>query len=139
MAAAASYHGKGGALSLGGTAVGQIREWTLEETVDVVETTTMGDSNREYLAGIKGFEGSADVLYMSSDNTDDTGLAVGEITVGTTYAAIFYPAGTGGNVSYSGNVIVTGIEVAATFDDVVTASISFQGTGALTVDHVGAS
>lgn len=139
MAAAASYHGKGGALTLGGTALGQVKEWTINETVDVVETTTMGDTSREYLAGIKGFEGSADVLYMSSDNSDDTGLAAGEITVGTTYAGIFYPAGESGNVSYSGSVIVTGIEVAATFDDVVTASISFQGTGALTVDHVGAS
>ena len=139
MAAAASYHGKGGALTLGGTAVGQIREWTMNETVDVVETTTMGDDSRNYLAGIKGFEGSADVLYMSSDNTDDTGLAVGEITIGTTYAAIFYPGGTAGNVSYSGSVIVTGLEVSATFDDVVTASITFQGTGDLTIDHVGAT
>ena len=139
MSAAASYHGKGGALTLGGTAVGQIQEWTVSESVDVAETTSMGDSSRSYLAGIKGFEGSADVLYMSSDNTEDAGLAVGEIQIGTTYAAIFYPAGTSGNISYSGNVIVTGVEVTANFEDAVSASITFQGTGNLTIDHLGGS
>jgi predicted secreted protein len=136
---ASSYHGKGGALTLGGTAVAQITDWSVSQSVDVADTTTMGDSDRTFLAGIKSFEGSADVLWAAEDNTDDTGLVAGEIAVGTTYAAIFYPGGTGGNVSYSGNVICTGVEVTATVDDVVTASISFQGTGALSIDDTAAS
>lgn len=129
---ASSYHGKGGALSLGGTNVAQIQEWTVSESVDVAETTSMGDTSRTYLAGIKGFEGSADVLWASSDSEND--MTAGEIVIGTTYAAIFYPGGTSGGVTYTGDVIVTGIEVAAGFEDVVTASISFQGTGDLTID-----
>ena len=136
---ATSYHGKGGALTLGGVAVAQITDWSVSQSVDVADTTTMGDGDRTFLAGIKSFEGSADVLWAAEDHAPDQGLVAGEILVGTTYAAIFYPGGTGGNVSYSGNVIVTGVEVSATVDDVVTASISFQGTGALNIDDTSGS
>lgn len=134
---ASSYHGKGGALTLGGTAVAQITDWSVSQSVDVADTTTMGDSDRSFLAGIKSFEGSADVVWAAEDS--ESQLVAGEIVVGTTYAAIFYPGGTTGNVSYSGNVICTGVEVTATVDDVVTASISFQGTGDLTIDNTAAS
>lgn len=132
-----SYHGKGGALTLGGTAVAQITDWSVSQSVDVADTTTMEDSDRTFLAGIKSFEGSADVLWSAGDTSGN--LQAGEIAVGTTYAAIFYPGGTSGNVSYSGNVICTGVEVTATVDDVITASITFQGTGALTIDDIAAS
>ena len=134
---ASSYHGKGGALTLGGTAVAQITDWSVSQSVDVADTTTMGDADRSFLAGIKSFEGSADVVWAAEDA--ESQLVAGEIVVGTTYAAIFYPGGTTGQVSYSGSVICTGVEVTATVDDVVTASISFQGTGALTVDDTAGS
>tara|TARA_S200002703_G_scaffold134757_2_gene123419 strand:+ start:2282 stop:2689 length:408 start_codon:yes stop_codon:yes gene_type:complete len=134
---ASSYHGKGGALTLGGTAVAQITDWSVSQSVDVADTTTMNDDDRTFMAGIKSFEGSADVLWGAGDTSGD--IQAGEIVVGTTYAAIFYPNGTTGLLSYSGNVIVTGVEVTATVDDVITASISFQGTGALTIDDTSAS
>jgi exopolysaccharide biosynthesis protein len=134
---ASSYHGKGGALTLGGTAVAQITDWSISQSVDTADTTTMGDSSRTFMAGIKSFEGSADVLWSAGDTSGD--IQAGEIVVGTTYTAVFYPGGTSGNVSYTGEVICTSSEVTATVDDVVTASISFQGTGDLTIDNTAAS
>lgn len=126
-------HGKEGALSLGGTNIAMLTEWTLNETVDTVECTAMGDTSKMYKAGIKGFEGSADCIWAN----DDTTGYIAQFTVGTEYAGVFYvtdSATDAADLKYTGQVIVTGIEITATMDDVVRASVSFQGTGALTID-----
>ena len=126
-------HGKEGALSLGGTNIAMLTEWTLNETAETVDCTAMGDQSRVYKAGIKGFEGSAECIWAK----DDVAGYVGQFTVGTEYAGVFYVTDTTpdtADLKYTGQVIVTGIEVTATMDDVVRASISFQGTGALTLD-----
>ena len=121
-------HGKNGALSLGGTNVAMITEWTVNETVEVVQCTAMGDTSHTYKAGIKTFEGSAECVWTTDA---ETGYIAG-FTVGTEYTGVFYV--TDSSLSYTGQVIITGIEVSATMDDVVRASVSFQGTGGLTVD-----
>lgn len=126
-------HGKEGALSLGGTNIAMLTEWTLNETADTVECTAMGDASRKYKAGIKGFEGSAECIWAN----DDTTGYVGQFTVGTEYAGVFYVTDSATAVEdlkYTGQVIVTGIEITATMDDVVRASVTFQGTGDLTID-----
>ena len=126
-------HGKNGALSLGGTNIAMLTAWTLNETVDTVECTAMGSTSRTYKAGIKGFEGSADCIWTN----DDTTGYVAQFTVGTEYTGVFYVTDSSTaaeDLKYPGQVIITGIEISATMDDVVRASISFQGTGDLTVD-----
>ncbi len=127
------YHGKNGALSLGGTNIAMLTSWTLTENADTVECTAMGDTSRKYMVGIKGFEGSAECVWT---NDDQSGHIAG-FTVGTEYAGIFYVddnTSAVADLKYSGQVIVTSIEVSAAMDDVVRATVNFQGTGALTID-----
>lgn len=130
---ATCYHGKNGALSLGGTNIAMLTSWTLTENADTVECTAMGDTSRKYMVGIKGFEGSAECVW-----TDETATqSISEITVGTTYNAIFFVddnATATADMGYKGDVIVTSIEVAAAMDDVVRATVNFQGTGDLSRD-----
>lgn len=127
------YHGKNGALSLGGTNIAMLTSWNLSQSVDTVECTSMQDTAKTYKAGIPSFEGSAEAVWTDDDNQ----LNVGSITIGTEYAAVFYVddnATSAAELKYSGQVIVTGLEVSASMDDVVRATVNFQGTGALTVD-----
>jgi predicted secreted protein len=42
---------------------------------------------------------------------------------------VFYPAGVG--AGFTGNVVVTGYTVNASYDGLIEASVSFQGSGAL--------
>ena len=103
-------HGKEGALSLGGTNIAMLTEWTLNETAETVDCTAMGDQSRVYKAGIKGFEGSAECIWAK----DDVAGYVGQFTVGTEYAGVFYVTDTTpdtADLKYTGQVIVTGIEV----------------------------
>lgn len=125
----ACYNGKNGALSVDGTNVAQLSSWNISESVDATECTYMGAEWKEFHAGIPSWEGTAEAIF-ADDAT--SGYASG-VTIGSTVALVAYPAD-GVAVSYTGSAIVTGVETAASMDDVVRVSLSFQGTGPLTTD-----
>ena len=101
---------------------------SIDAQPDTVEDTSMGDSAKSYLASIKDFSGSVDVLYDETDTNGQTALAVGaSVTLN------FAPEGTAsGDVKLTGTAIVTGKSITSSFDGLVEASITVQGTGGLT-------
>tara|TARA_R100000734_G_scaffold15997_1_gene12075 strand:- start:460 stop:849 length:390 start_codon:yes stop_codon:yes gene_type:complete len=124
----ATHLGKEGTVQVGSNAIGEIRSFSIDETIDTVEDTSMGDSAKSYLASIKDFSGSVDVLYDETDTNGQTALAVGaSVTLN------FAPEGTAsGDVKLTGTAIVTGKSITSSFDGLVEASITVQGTGGLT-------
>ena len=125
------HKGSEGTVHVGTDAVAEIRSYSIEESADTLETTSMGDSARTHLASLTSFSGSIDVYWDEAD-TAQTAL-----TVGTSVTIKFYPEGTASSAKYySGEAIVTGVSRSASFDGLVEASISVQGTGALTLTTV---
>lgn len=123
----ATHAGSEGTVKVGANAVAEIRSYSLSETADTIEDTTMGDSSRTYLSSLKSFNGSIDVFW---DETDTTGQ--GALTAGASVTLNVYPEGaTSSDTYYTGTAIVTGITVNGSFDGMVEASITVQGTGAL--------
>jgi predicted secreted protein len=106
--------------------VASVRSWTVEHVKDTVEDTSMGDGARTYLSGLHSFTGSMEVLY---DVATQDGQAIFEPNNDATLSVEFFPNATG--VKYVGNVIVTSVSRTASFDDVVSATVAFQGTGVL--------
>lgn len=124
----AVHKGSEGTVKIGANAIAEIRSYSLEESADTLETTTMGDSARTYLPSLSTFSGSVDVYW---DETDTTGQ--GALTIGAEVTLNVYPEGdTSGDTYYTGSAIVTGVTRSGSFDGMVEASISVQGTGALT-------
>ena len=124
----AIHKGSEGTVHVGTDAVAEIRSYSVEETADTLETTSMGDAARTHLASLTSFSGSLDVYW---DEVDTAQIA---LTVGTSVTIKFYPEGTASSAKYySGTAIVTGVTRSASFDGLVEASISVQGTGALTL------
>ena len=122
------HKGSEGTVHVGTDAVAEIRSYSVEETADTLETTSMGDAARTHLASLTSFSGSLDVYW---DEVDTAQIA---LTVGTSVNIKFYPEGTASSAKYySGTAIVTGVSRSASFDGLVEASISVQGTGALTL------
>ena len=122
----AIHKGSEGTVHVGTDAVAEIRSYSVEETADTLETTSMGDSARTHLASLTSFSGSLDVYW---DEVDTAQIA---LTVGTSVTLKFYPEGTASSAKYySGTAIVTGVSRTASFDGLVEASISVQGTGVL--------
>lgn len=128
----ATHTGSEGTVHVGSNAIAEIRSYSLEETSDTVEDTTMGDTYRTRKATLKMWSGSVDVFWDETDTNGQVALVVGsEVTVN------FYPEGnTSGDNYYTGSAIVTGRTINASFDGMVEASLTLEGNGALTNANV---
>jgi predicted secreted protein len=123
----ATHKGSEGTVKSGANAIAEIRSYTITETADTLEDTSMGDSSRTYLASLKTFSGSIECFW---DETDTNGQLT--LDPGATVTINVYPEGsTSGDTYYTGSVIITEKSITASFDGMVEASFSFQGTGAL--------
>ena len=123
----ATLVGKDGVVKIGSNAIGEIRSYSIEQSMDVIEDSTMGDTDRTYTSGLKTFSGSCDVYF------DDTDTGQLDVQVGDTGTINVQVEGdTSGDHKLSGNILVTGRTITASFDGMVEASVTFQGTGALT-------
>lgn len=128
----ATHTGSEGTVKVGTDAIAEIRSFSIEESADTLEDTSMGDTARTYKPSLTTYTGSIDVLWDESDTTGQ-----GALTVGAEVTLNFYPEGdTSGDVYYTGLAIVTGVSRNSSFDGLVEMSISVQGNGALTTSTV---
>ena len=126
--------------SLSMTAIGNLRNFTIEQTQDTVENTTMGNGNvRTYLPGMHTFTISGDVFFDGADTVqakiDDLVSKTGDETLATFEV---YPSGDGAsetpaNTKFSGSCIITSFSITSSVDGMVEASFAAQGSGALTL------
>lgn len=127
----ATITGKNGVVK-GGTdgsesAIGEVKSFSINLSSDTAETTKMGDASRSFSPTLKSFSGTVDV-----NHSFDTGDNQDEFAVGSEISLQLYPDGTAtGKKYYDGSAIVTGRDVSSSFDGIVEASYSFQGTGDL--------
>ena len=127
----ATHHGKEGVVTAGGTAVGELTGFTLETTGDVVEDTALTDATKSFVAGRTSFSGT---LEMHFDETDSPQTS---LTAGSSIAFILLPEGnSSGDRSFTGTGIVTGMSVNNSMDAIISRTVTFQGTGALTIGTV---
>ena len=118
--------------SAGTVTVAEVRSWTVEHTKDVIEDTVMGDAARTYKAGLHQFTGSMEVVY---DSTHTSATDAFDPAQDGALTVEFYPDATTGE-KFSGSILVTSVSRTASFDDLVTATVNFQGSGALTIGSV---
>lgn len=128
----ATHTGSEGVIKSGANTVAEVRSYTISETGDTIEDTSMGDSSRTFKAGLKTFTASVEAFW---DETDTNGQ--GSFDVGSSVTLNVYPEGSStGDVYYTGSAIVTGKTINATFDGMVEASFTLQGSGALSESTV---
>jgi predicted secreted protein len=126
----ANHTGSEGVVKIGANTVAEVRSYSISETADTIEDTSMGDSARTYKSVLKSFSGSMDVFW---DEADSAQIAM---VVGAQVTLALYPEGASSGVSekyLTGDVIITGKTINGSFDGMVESSITFQGTGALTL------
>lgn len=125
----AVFTGKAGVVQTGSNALAEVRSYSITQTGDTTESTSMGDSAKTFEATLTEFSGSVDVFF---DDTDSSGQV--SLTIGSSFTLNLAPEGTGsGSYKLSGSAIVTDITRTASHDGLVEMSIAFQGTGALTI------
>ena len=126
------HKGSEGAIKIGSNQIAEVKSYSLDESADTIETTSMGDAARTHLSSLTSFSGSVDCMWDETDTNGQVALAVG-----STVTLLWYPEGSGtGATFYSGSVIVTGKNITGSFDGLVEASIAVQGSGAITTATV---
>ena len=132
----AKYHGRGGALLLGAANAGaaasvvNLTQWSLTIEQDTAEVTSLGDTFKSYVAGMKGataslsgfFADDADIPFDAFDQAQSSG----------TVAAYLYPAGTSVNKYWYGAVWPTNVSVDASVGGAVTFTAALTFNGAVT-------
>jgi len=130
------YTGESGVVKFVGddstvAAVASVRSFTIDREVQTIETTVMGETARTYQAGLAQFSGSLDVYLRDDDEGQNNFLSYVENPDSVAKIEL-YPSGETTGIKLAGDVIVTGHSITSNFDGAVEASITFQGTGALT-------
>lgn len=133
------YTGKDGRLLIDGTEQIKVSNWTLTGSLEVLETTTLGDSQRTYIPGVQEFNGSASLLYYN-DGTDRNDAAtalkkvlkVAGVTDSDTVTMTLRLVEGTTNHDVQLTAYITSVSFGASVGEVSRAEISFQGTGALT-------
>tara|TARA_Y100000114_G_scaffold122706_1_gene118069 strand:- start:681 stop:1067 length:387 start_codon:yes stop_codon:yes gene_type:complete len=122
------HHGKEGEVVVGGSAVGELTNFTLETTGDVVESTKMADGAKSFVAGRTSFSGTLDMHFDEADSVQT------QLTAGASVTFKLLPEGSqSGDRKFEGAGIITGMSVTQPLDGIVARSVTFQGTGALTI------
>lgn len=124
----ATFKGNDGTVKSGANAIAEIISFSVDETSDTIENTTMGDAAKTYVASFKDATATVETYF---DDTDTTGQ--GTFTVGSTVTCNFQMEGdTSGDHLLSGSGIITGRSIGAGADGMVTASYTIQISGGLT-------
>lgn len=124
----ANHTGVDGVVKVGTNTVAEVRDWSINETADTIEDTTINDTSKTFQAGLKSWNGSLNAFW---DETDTNGQEA--LTVGSSATLNLYPEGaTTGDIYYSGTAIVTSIGLSVPTNGMVARAVGFQGSGALT-------
>ena len=133
------YTGSNGVVYSGSTAIASIRSFSIEETHETVDATTMNVSGVAFRTNKPTFgawSATVDVYYTTDDTGGDkveVGLRPGpeEITIH------FWPAGdaTTGELGFTGTALVTSRSISSSVDGMIEASISVIGTAPLETEN----
>ena len=124
----ANHKGSEGTAKIGSNVIAEVKDWSISESAETIDDTTLGDTARTKTVGLTSASGSMTAFW---DETDTTGQ--GAMTVGAEVALKLYPEGaTTGDTFAELSAIITEKGVSTTLDGMVETSVSFEANGAVT-------
>lgn len=126
LACWANHKGSEGTVKVGTDAIGELRSWELEHTMEPIEDTTLSDTSRTFQSGLNSWTGSATAFWDEGDAGQDA------LTIGASITLNVYPEGaSAGDEYFTGTALVTTITRRAVIQGIVEIDFQFRGTGAL--------
>lgn len=137
----ATIVGNDGSIVIDGTTLASVRNFSIDITADTIETTVMGTDVRTYTRGLSSYSGSADIYFDSAefDGAESTFNPTAGTVGQNNIAGKFYldQDATNDIIFWANSMIITGYTVNSSMDGLVEASISFQGSGATSLNTTG--
>ena len=146
------YSGTQGQMFIDGVKAAKVRSWSLSSSLDLLPTTTLGDTDSTSTPGIRTNSGSCSLFYyapvdgLAGDNScstlirkllkqkasgDEAGLAPEAEKVTLRLAITESPTSTGVK-HIQGEVYLTSVSMSCAVGEVFSADVSFQCDGAWT-------
>lgn len=116
-----------GSIVWNGTLCARTRSWDLNPAMDTIDTTTQGVAWEEFIAGLRNYSVSADLLW-DMESAQQTAIQNALLT-GASGSARFYV--NVANYYDCGTVFPTSFDVSTEYDGVAEVSVDFQGSGPL--------
>jgi len=132
------YTGRDGRLLIDGVEQIKVTNWQMTGSLEMLETTSLGESQRTYTPGVQEFNGSATILFYN----DGTGrndaatalkkvLRISGVSDGDTVDLRLRLVDGNTNSDVRLTTYITSVSFGASVGEVSSAQITFQGTGAL--------
>ena len=123
--------GKNGKVIIGESGsqkVAAIKNWSLELSLETLETTALGDDWKNYITGLKEWTASSEGDYSVPPDTQGQAALQDAYLAGTTVTVKLYVDGTN---YYQGTAYISSLSIEDPVDDVVSISLELTGTGEL--------
>lgn len=128
----ATLRGNDGILKIGANTVAELVAWSLEQELELIEDSAMGDAAKTYKGGLSDGSGSVTLHY---DPSDATGQEL--LVPGSTIALLLYPElDQSGDLELSFSAVITSVSRAGELNSVVSKEVGFQVSGAITENTV---
>jgi hypothetical protein len=122
-----NYKGCEGSVKVGTDVVAEVRDWSLDETTEILDVSTLGSCSKKKKAGMTDGTGSISCLW---DDTDTVGQ--GALTNGAKVELNLYPKGdTTGSAFVTFQAIITSAGISGSFDGMVEKTFNYEATGAI--------
>ena len=136
----ATYTGNNGEVKVTGAGqgdteqtVGEVRDFSVEQTAEVVADTVIGDSWVTNKTTLRSWTASINCYFAWTSGNADAGQV--ELAVGDNVTLALYPNGdTATYQELTGDAIVTSVSQTQSFDGLVELSFSCTGNGTLTIN-----
>lgn len=128
----ATHVGTSGVVKVGANAVAEVTGFSIDETSDTVEDTTLTDTAKTYKVLRSDATGTIECHW---DETDSDGQ--GALTVGAEVTLNLYPEGAdSSDTYYTGTAIVTGVSQSVSLDGIISRTINVQFSGGVSTSTV---
>ena len=123
------FTGKDGKFTFAGEEQINVRSWTVEASLALLEVTTLGDNSVNNEAGLKSFSGTAQIMYHDDNQTlknivDD--LFTTSVPV---KASALFQWSSDRQIAF--DAFITSCSVATSIGEIMTADLSFTASGDL--------
>lgn len=124
----ANHKGSEGLIKVGTDTIAEVKDFSISETAETIDDTTMGNTARTKQVSLTTASGSLTAFW---DETDTAGQ--GALTIGASVTLNLYPEGaTTGDMFATLTALITEKGVSLSLDGMVETTVSFEATGAVT-------
>lgn len=129
------------ATGTGSALLGNIRSWSLDETVETVDATVMSTSTgfifRDVLPSFKSWTSTVDVLFEDDPDSGNIDVNDALFRSGETVNIWIYPEGETGTTdrAFYGKALITSKAISSSYDGLIEVSLTFEGRDTLSISE----